>query len=246
LESRELLLVIVPCTTSYMPEDDKIEELKGLVLQTLESKGVLQKIRAQLRASVFTAVKEQPLPVGAQPAAPVGGQTGSGALMRELVLEYLAFNGMGYTRDVFMCEGNCAADGHTQGQEQLGARVGLDKPAVDKPVLGDCPRAPGRSFAQCTWPVNLTQGRTANHATSLHAGSLAGRGRAPQQRWRGGGGVQQPGGVTPAHQSGGKQFKAPARAACWCAGPRRACNHGGGARRELGQPGWQAAGHDRR
>ena len=39
-------------------EQDEIEELKGLVMQTLETKGVLQKMRAQLRASVFTAVKD--------------------------------------------------------------------------------------------------------------------------------------------------------------------------------------------
>eukprot|EP01048_Picozoa_sp_COSAG05_P041615 COSAG05_NODE_21996_length_268_cov_0.508876_1_plen_61_part_01 len=58
-----------------------IDELKGLVLQTLESKGVLQKIRAQLRASVFTAVKEQEQPgLGAGPRHrnAIGGDSGSG------------------------------------------------------------------------------------------------------------------------------------------------------------------------
>lgn len=39
-------------------EDDKEYELKDLIVQTLESNGLLSKIKAQIRASVFMALDE--------------------------------------------------------------------------------------------------------------------------------------------------------------------------------------------
>jgi hypothetical protein len=39
-------------------EDEKELELKDLIVQTLESNGLLSKIKAQLRASVFMALDE--------------------------------------------------------------------------------------------------------------------------------------------------------------------------------------------
>jgi FGFR1 oncogene partner len=42
-----------------MAGEEKEDELRDLVAQTLESQGVLGKIRAQLRASVFLALEEQ-------------------------------------------------------------------------------------------------------------------------------------------------------------------------------------------
>lgn len=39
-------------------EDDKEYELKDLIVQTLETNGLLSKIKAQIRASVFMALDE--------------------------------------------------------------------------------------------------------------------------------------------------------------------------------------------
>jgi FGFR1 oncogene partner len=36
-----------------------MEELKDLVIQTLDNNGVLNKIRAQLRANVFSAIEQE-------------------------------------------------------------------------------------------------------------------------------------------------------------------------------------------
>ena len=42
--------------------DDDVQELRGLVMNTLEQQGALAKIRASLRAAVFCAIHEQGVP----------------------------------------------------------------------------------------------------------------------------------------------------------------------------------------
>lgn len=109
--------------------------VKEQVVRTLESRGVLQKIRAQLRASVFAAIKENPQPDRISTAArtePVGGILGSGAVVRDLVLEYLTFHGLNYSRDVLLCEANCVDTGN---REQLQSRVGISDTCPDQPLL---------------------------------------------------------------------------------------------------------------
>ena len=45
--------------------DDDVQELRGLVMNTLEQQGALAKIRASLRAAVFCAIHEQGHPISA-------------------------------------------------------------------------------------------------------------------------------------------------------------------------------------
>jgi hypothetical protein len=117
--------------------DDDIEELKGAVMETLEAKGVLQKIRAQLRASVFTAVQEGGAaePPAAR-AAPCGGPSDAAALLRDLMQEYLAFYNLDFSRDVFACEAGCAALPDSSAQrEELRTRVGLGSRRESQPAM---------------------------------------------------------------------------------------------------------------
>ena len=112
--------------------DDDIEEIKGAVVQTLEAQGVLPKIRAQLRASVFTAVKKG----AAEPAPPCGGTSDAAGLLRDLMQEYLAFYSLEYSRDVFVCEAGCESLASSGAhREQLRARVGLAERRDRQPTM---------------------------------------------------------------------------------------------------------------
>ena len=115
--------------------DDDIEELKGAVMKTLEAKGVLQKIRAELRASVFTAVK-QGVGEPAQSSAPCGGNSEPAGLLRDLMQEYFSFYNLDYSRDVFACEAGCPAlaSGGAQ-REQLRVRAGLGTRREGQPAM---------------------------------------------------------------------------------------------------------------
>ncbi|KAK2185727.1 hypothetical protein NP493_225g02004 [Ridgeia piscesae] len=84
---------------------DEDTELRDLVAQTLESNGVLGKIRAQLRASVFLALEEQDT---IQSKTPLLNQqlnkfisTKEGQLATSLVREFLQFFNLEYSLSVF-------------------------------------------------------------------------------------------------------------------------------------------------
>ena len=113
-------------------QDDEMEALKGAVLQTLETKGTLRTIRAQLRASVFEAVKEGAGVESAPLPEPAGGSSEQASLLRDLMHEYMAFYGLEYSRDVFSCEAGCAR-AQVPGRSQLRAAVGL-APRSDAPT----------------------------------------------------------------------------------------------------------------
>ncbi|XP_015773183.1 PREDICTED: FGFR1 oncogene partner-like [Acropora digitifera] len=85
-------------------------ELRDMVAQTLESKGVLGKIRAQLRASVFLALEEQE---GAEGKIPLMNpelkkflSTSEGCLVTGLVREFLEYFDLDFTIAVFDPESN--------------------------------------------------------------------------------------------------------------------------------------------
>lgn len=85
-------------------------ELRDMVAQTLESKGVLGKIRAQLRASVFLALEEQE---GAEGKMPLMNpdlkkflNTSEGRLVTGLVREFLEYFELDFTIAVFDPETN--------------------------------------------------------------------------------------------------------------------------------------------
>ncbi|KAJ1688669.1 hypothetical protein LUZ61_013192 [Rhynchospora tenuis] len=97
-------------------------ELKTLVTRTLEKKGVLAKIRAELRASVFEAIEEEDKVLeneeGANPAllgccndrAKQLHASPSGRLLTALVCEYLEWAQLNHTLKVYLPECNLPKD----------------------------------------------------------------------------------------------------------------------------------------
>jgi hypothetical protein len=86
--------------------DTVMEELKGVVTNALEKKGILAKIRAELRASVFEAIDEQ----GSATNTGLASQrteklqklqeSESGLMVTHLVHEFLEWCGLDYTLKV--------------------------------------------------------------------------------------------------------------------------------------------------
>ncbi|CAN6325557.1 unnamed protein product [Urochloa humidicola] len=97
-------------------------ELKTLVTRTLEKKGVLAKIRAELRASVFEAIEEEDQVVenedGGNPAllgscndrAKQLHASPSGRLLTALVCEYMEWAQLSHTMKVYLPECNLPKD----------------------------------------------------------------------------------------------------------------------------------------
>lgn len=74
----------------------KIEDLKAVLKETLENKGVLNQVRARIRAEVFNALDDQ---TEMKPTL-----SNENFLINELIREYLDFNKYNYTKSVLMVE----------------------------------------------------------------------------------------------------------------------------------------------
>ncbi|ONK77013.1 uncharacterized protein A4U43_C02F2210 [Asparagus officinalis] len=97
-------------------------DLKTLVTRTLEKKGVLAKIRAELRASVFEAIEEEDRVIENEDAVPpalLGScndrakqlhASPSGRLLTALICEYLDWAQLGHTLKVYLPECNLQKD----------------------------------------------------------------------------------------------------------------------------------------
>ncbi|WOL17981.1 protein TONNEAU 1a [Canna indica] len=97
-------------------------DLKTLVTRTLEKKGVLAKIRAELRASVFEAIEEEDRAIVNEdnvPPALLGScndrakqlhTSPSGRLLTALICEYLDWAQLGHTLKVYLPESNLPKD----------------------------------------------------------------------------------------------------------------------------------------
>lgn len=98
-------------------------DLKTLVTRTLEKKGVLAKIRAELRASVFEAIEEEDRVIENEdsglPPALLGScndrakqlhASPTGRLLTALVSEYLDWAQLGHTLKVYLPECNLEKD----------------------------------------------------------------------------------------------------------------------------------------
>lgn len=95
-------------------EVEEDAELRDLVSQTLETNGVLGKLRAQLRASVFLALDEQD-PV--KHKAPFRNQdfkrfasSNEGQQILDVVREFLQFFNLEYSLAVFNAEADCSPE----------------------------------------------------------------------------------------------------------------------------------------
>ncbi|CAH3179859.1 unnamed protein product [Porites evermanni] len=73
-----------------------VDELKNVLKETLENRGVLGQIRARIRAEVFSALDDQ---TEARPTL-----SNENLLINELIREYLTFNKYKYTESVLLAE----------------------------------------------------------------------------------------------------------------------------------------------
>nr|XP_022293138.1 FGFR1 oncogene partner-like isoform X4 [Crassostrea virginica] len=105
---------------------DEDTELRDLVAQTLETNGVLGKIRAQLRASVFLALEEQEQSqdkLFTNPSLKQYLNTKEGQTVAGLVREFLEFFNLDYTLAVFEPEAGLGPD--NGGRQQLARELNI-------------------------------------------------------------------------------------------------------------------------
>ncbi|XVF75472.1 hypothetical protein PTKIN_Ptkin13bG0190800 [Pterospermum kingtungense] len=113
-------------------------DLKTLVTRTLEKKGVLAKIRAELRASVFEAIEEEDQVVEKEeglPPALLGScndrakqlhASPSGRLLTALICEYLDWAQLNHTLKVYLPECNLQKDSWKAELKDFGGKNGYD------------------------------------------------------------------------------------------------------------------------
>lgn len=107
-----------------------MEELKNIVIQTLESNGILGNLRAQLRSSVFKVIDSQDKNLkdgcGFQwenPLAPKIVETTEGMLCIDIIREFLEFYRMDYTLSTFLPE--CSLSQEPKTRQELEDKIGL-------------------------------------------------------------------------------------------------------------------------
>ncbi|KAJ9175592.1 hypothetical protein P3X46_014134 [Hevea brasiliensis] len=113
-------------------------DLKTLVTRTLEKKGVLAKIRAELRASVFEAIEEEDRVVENDeglPPALLGScnerakqlhASPSGRLLTALICEYLEWAQLNHTLKVYLPECNLQKDFWKSELKEFSGKNGYD------------------------------------------------------------------------------------------------------------------------
>ncbi|GMG99371.1 hypothetical protein Nepgr_001211 [Nepenthes gracilis] len=113
-------------------------DLKTLVTRTLEKKGVLAKIRAELRASVFEAIEEEDRVIEKEeglPPALLGScndrakqlhASPSGRLLTALICEYLDWAQLNHTLKVYLPECNLPKDFWKAELKEFSSKNGYD------------------------------------------------------------------------------------------------------------------------
>ncbi|GAB4836502.1 Protein TONNEAU 1a [Ancistrocladus abbreviatus] len=113
-------------------------DLKTLVTRTLEKKGVLAKIRAELRASVFEAIEEEDQVIEKEeslPPALLGScndrakqlhASPSGRLLTALICEYLEWAQLNHTLKVYLPECNLQKDFWKAELKEFSSKNGYD------------------------------------------------------------------------------------------------------------------------
>lgn len=112
-----------------------MDELKNLVIQTLETNGILGQLRAQLRSCVFKVIDNQDQIEKGQsnfhwenPQARKVMSTATGVICAELIKEFLEFYKLDYTLAIFMPEVNLNTQKPST-KEELSKKVGLRDPS---------------------------------------------------------------------------------------------------------------------
>ncbi|KAL5569200.1 hypothetical protein UlMin_025775 [Ulmus minor] len=178
-------------------------DLKTLVTRTLEKKGVLAKIRAELRASVFEAIEEEDRVIEKEeglPPALLGScnerakqlhNSPSGRLLTSLICEYLEWAQLNHTLKVYLPECNLQKDVWKAELREFSSKNGYDlnRNGDSGPLLLDVlegflkfenlsqARGPGRRLSE-TEPLSNIESRNARRPSSSSvAGGLPPLGR---------------------------------------------------------------------
>ena len=116
-----------------------MDELKNLVIQTLETNGILGQIRAKLRSSVFKVIDNND-PSGKEramhwenPLAQKVLETTESALAADLIREYLEFYRLDYSLSIFIPEANLKQD--PLNKNDLKKRSEVENPSDKEPLL---------------------------------------------------------------------------------------------------------------
>ncbi|GAB2286752.1 Protein TONNEAU 1a [Dionaea muscipula] len=126
-------------------------DLKTLVTRTLEKKGVLAKIRAELRASVFEAIEEEDQVIEKEDGLPPAllascndrakqlHASPSGRLLTALICEYLDWAQLNHTMKVYVPECNLPKDAWKAELKEFSSKNGydLDRNGDSAPLLLD-------------------------------------------------------------------------------------------------------------
>ena len=111
-----------------------MDELKNLMIQTLEANGILGQLRAQIRCSVFKIIDNQDdmenkNPVQASKSALhwenararslMNHHGAISALVAELIREYLEFYALDYTKQIFVPESGLDVKGGQRTRDNL-------------------------------------------------------------------------------------------------------------------------------
>ena len=98
-----------------------IDDLRSALRESLQQRGVLGRVRAQLRSEIFHTID-----AGADAPPPRADPAAATLVVEELVREYLAFAGYGHALSVFEAESRSAERGasitRAQIQHELGVR----------------------------------------------------------------------------------------------------------------------------
>lgn len=114
-------------------------ELRDLVSQTLENNGVLAKIRAELRASVFLALEDHDSSQSRQKSHNKALRrflhTTEGVIAASVVREFLEFFKLEYTLTVFDQEAYCQTEYCPSSKFELRQQLGVEEGTEKLPVL---------------------------------------------------------------------------------------------------------------
>ncbi|CAH1408157.1 unnamed protein product [Nezara viridula] len=122
-----------------MPVEEH-KELRELVSHTLQAKGVLQKVQAEIRASVFLALEEQDVFKDKNPFinTPLKNYlaTNEGLLAVSLIKEFLDFFNLEFTSLVFDPETHAGIDYTYEGRQKISKDLKIDIIDSKVPLLG--------------------------------------------------------------------------------------------------------------
>ena len=112
-----------------------IDDLRSALRESLQQRGVLGRVRAQLRSEIFHTID-----AGADAPPPRADPATSTLVVEELVREYLAFAGYGHALSVFEAESRSAERGASITRAQIQHELVLHIPDLAHRAAQALPR----------------------------------------------------------------------------------------------------------